>query len=103
MTSHFLYISRHDITTQRFVEVTVRQSPIYPRISLVTVFMKADDYTLPSFRTTDVSADSGLFLADVAVDSIVAVIGDDGDIVGEVDGFIMYFWSIDIPLDLLVN
>ena len=52
--------------------------------------LKVDDYSLPS-STTDVSADEGIFLIDVGVDSTIVVLGDDGEVVEEVDGVTMFF------------
>ncbi|CAM9708474.1 unnamed protein product [Ascophyllum nodosum] len=49
-----------------------------------------DAYTLPAFRSS-ISDESGLYLSDHAVSTKISLIGDDGEEVGEIDGFLMEF------------
>lgn len=55
-----------------------------------------DAYTLPAFRTlvrhdTTVASDSAIFGVDYAVDTTIGLVNDDGEVVDEMDGIILFF------------
>ena len=65
-----------------------RVTPLRPWCTFT--FLKVDEYSLPS-SSGDVSAARGISLTDVGVDSTIVVLGDDGEVVEEVDDVTMFF------------